>query len=219
MLQVHAKVVDEACHKDGISMSMIPSNIFVALIHRLAKEQAAVTATDDVSAWHNFLDILVPWKLHGEAEDADAYLCLALPKVRFLSKQKGAAELVRLAERNVTEKIVTFVRGGADNKDSVVSLCLDIVFHFQPGPGVKWPIPAGADPAFANFRDVLLCVANGVLALSCHGYPGQYDGVHVKKLSADMKASPQSVSGLVMSALSSSNFWQDRSRAGVFFFF
>ena len=214
LLQVHANVVDESCRKDGILMSMIPSNIFVALIHRMAKEQAAETATDDTSAWHSFLDIVVPWKLHGEPVDDDDCLSLASPKIRFLSKQKGPAELVRLAERNLAEKFVTLVRGGADSKDSIVSLCLDVVAHFQPGPGVTWPIPAGGgNSAFATFRDSILAVANGVLALSCHGYPGQYDGVYVKKLSSDLKAAPQAVTGLVMAALSSSNFWQDRSRA------
>ena len=211
---MHAKNLDAVCCEKGLDRTQLPANVFVALIHRLAKEASCepVDPEDESKGvtWTTFLDLLVPWPLTLEDTGEESGLTLESPKVRFLIK--APVELVRLSDRNMAEKLVSFIRSGADGKQSLITLCLDMIKHFQPQPGNSknpvFKVPLKADQAFLTARDNMIVVANGILALSCHGYPGEYDGCHVKRLTAELKASPQSLTGLVMSALQTSSFWQ-----------
>eukprot|EP00435_Cladocopium_sp_Y103_P023587 s1246_g5.t1 len=211
--EVHAATVAEACKEAGVTMAQVPGNIFVALIQRRAKESAAQTV-DGQTSWNHFLDIIVPWPLEADGgDDPVRYLTLQEPKVRFLNK--SPPELVRLAERTVSEKFTTFIRSGAASKDAIISLSVECLAHFYPesGPASEqvvaiFPVPAGSDPLFSTFKHELLSIASAMLAITAHGNPGEFDGSFVKKLVAQHKTDPNGMSGLIYTALTSSNYWQ-----------
>ena len=199
--------MEARCEENG-SLDKIPDTIHMSLIQRLAKDGAPSAEGND-NGWVAFLKVVLPWQL----DDVAGKRTLAAPAVRFLDRV--LPEMIRFSERLISEKLLTLVRSGADSKNCLTSLCLKMLGFMNgdiPATHVRPGSTAEDLSRLAAFRKEVGQICDGILAVGAVGKLGEYDGACVKKVTANGKSHPNSMSGIISAALATSGYWQERLR-------
>ena len=207
---------------EGKFESAIPHSIYVSLVFRHCKEtfqcdKPLADGADKELQVMKLLDLMWPIAMN----DPDSGLApvqkasLGAPKNSTIPA-KGLEDRVRLAHRILSDKMVTFIKGGLVNEPHLLFLCDKVCVVAAAEQQSQQQLSQDDTVIMEKFRRECICVTNAIKCINGKMSPGTIQADVVKQLASYAKASSNTSAAVVQSALMTSQHWKDGSSLQLF---